>query len=167
MGGTCADPNRASTFGDFFGLTQAPDGRLWMAGLTSAGAIHWKPDLTEWVQSWAPHNPFDPAFGDPYPGNPPVFNPPVEGDPVNLRAVSVTPDGTVWFASGEVEAWRGPTYGLASFDGQRFLHVDPISLGRLSIIFSKCRRSPTAVSCSASRPRGCWSGSRAIPRVIA
>jgi hypothetical protein len=102
-----------------------------MGGITSAGAIGWKADLTEWTQSWAPINPFNPAFGDPYPGNPPVFNPPREGDPVNIRGVAVTPDGTAWFASGEVEAWRGPTYGLASWDGRTFLHVDPTSLGAI------------------------------------
>jgi hypothetical protein len=130
-GGPCSDPTRSSTFGDWFGLTLAADGRLWMGGITSAGAIGWKADLTEWTQSWAPINPFNPAFGDPYPGNPPVFNPPREGDPVNIRGVAVTPDGTAWFASGEVEAWRGPTYGLASWDGRTFLHVDPTSLGAI------------------------------------
>jgi hypothetical protein len=60
-----------------------------------------------------------------------VFNPPVEGAPVNLRGVAVTPDGMVWFASGETlnETWRGPTYGLASWDGHRFTHYDPTALG--------------------------------------
>jgi len=130
-GGPCSDPTRASMFGDWFGLALAPDGRLWMGGLTSAGAINWKAALSDWVQSWAPFNPFVPAFGDPYPGNPPVFNPPREGDPVNIRGVAVTPDGVVWFASGEVEAWRGPTYGLASWDGHSFLHVDPTALGAI------------------------------------
>jgi len=100
-----------------------------MGGLTSAGAVGFREALSEWVQSWQPFNPFNPAFGDPYPGNAPVFNPPREGDPVNIRGVAVTADGTVWFASGEAEAWRGPTYGLASWDGRTFLHVDPTSLG--------------------------------------
>jgi hypothetical protein len=131
MGGPCTDLSRPSTFGDWFGLTLADDGRLWMAGLTSAGALHYKESLTDWVQSWIPFNPFDPAFGDPYPGVPPVFNPPVEGDWVNLRGVAATPDGMVWFASGEVESWRGPTYGLASWDGRRFTHFDPTALGSL------------------------------------
>ena len=128
-GGSCADITRPSTFGDWFGLTLADDGKLWMGGLTSAGAIHYREGLTDWVKSWTPFNPFDPAFGDPYPGNPPVFNPPIEGDYVNIRAVASAPDGTVWFASGEVEDWRGPTYGLASYSGHGFLHVDPIALG--------------------------------------
>jgi hypothetical protein len=35
--------------------------------------------------------------------------------------------GIIWFASGEVlsQAWRGPTYGLASWDGHRFMYIDP------------------------------------------
>jgi len=130
IGGAC-DGSRVITVGDWFGLTLADDGRLWMAGLTSAGAIHFRDDLQTWVQSWSPFNPFDPAFGDPYPGNEPVFDPPVEGAPVNLRGVAVTPDGMVWFVSGETlnELWRGPTYGLASWDGKRFTHIDPMALG--------------------------------------
>ncbi len=127
-GGPC-DPTRRIVFGDWFGLTLADDGRLWMAGLTSAGAIRWTSVLQDWRNSWAPYNPFVPAFGDPIEQNPPVFRPPREGDPVNLRAVAVTPDGTVWFASGEVEGWRGPTYGLAAWDGKHFTAFDPIALG--------------------------------------
>jgi hypothetical protein len=111
-------------FGDFFGLTLAADGRLWMGGLTSAGAIRWTPDLQTWRNSWQPDNPFVPAFD-----NPPVFNPPSQGGNVNIRAVAVTTDGTVWFASGEAESWRGPTFGLASWDGKVFLHVSPTSIG--------------------------------------
>ena len=128
--GGCWDEKHNISFGDQFGLTLADDGRLWMGGLTTAGAVHFKEDLKEWVKSWAPYNPFDPAFGDPYPGNPPVFNPPAEGDYVNIRAVAAAKDGTVWFASGEVEGWRGTTYGLASWNGgNRFTHVDPTAIG--------------------------------------
>ena len=129
QGGSCEDPTRAVSFGDFFGLALADDGRLWMGGLSSAGALHWKQSLFDWYQSYRPINPFDPAFGDPYPGNPPVFLPPREGDFVNIRAIAPAPDGTVWFASGEVEGWRGPTYGLAAWDGKRFTYVDPIAIG--------------------------------------
>jgi len=120
-------------FGDWFGLALADDGRLWMGGLYNAGAIHYKEALGEWVQSWAPHNPFDPSFGDPYPPNEPVFDPPREADPVNIHAVAVTKDGTVWFASGEVESWRGPTYGLAAWGGPgtKFTHIDPTRLGSI------------------------------------
>lgn len=132
-GGPC-DPNyatRSVTFGDWFGLALGPDGRLWMGGLTSAGALGYREALDDWIKDWGSFNPFDPAFGDPYPGHPPVFNPPVEGDPVNIRAVAVTPDGMVWFASGEAEAWRGPTYGMASWDGHNFAYLDPTRLGAL------------------------------------
>ena len=131
-GGPCSDPTKSSAFGDFFGLTLAADGRLWMGGLTSAGAVHWKPDLAEWIQSWSPHNPFDPAMGDD-PWSVPLFNPTTEGDSINVRAVAVTPDNIAWFASGEVESWRGRTYGLASWDPQhpatRFVPWDPMQLG--------------------------------------
>ena len=133
MRGPCTEPlTTPTTFGDWFGLTLADDGRLWMGGLTSAGAIHYKESLYDWLQSYQPINPFDPAFGDPYPGNPPVFKPPIEGDAVNIRGVAVTRDGTVWFASGEAESWRGPTYGLARWGGgARFDHIDPTALGSI------------------------------------
>jgi hypothetical protein len=138
MGGPCTDSGRASTFGDWFGLALAPDGRLWMGGLTNAGAINYREKLEDWVQSWGDFNPFDPAFGDPYPNQAPVFLPPREGDPVNIRGVAVTPDGTVWFASGGAEGWRTPHYGLAAWYGDpdpkkhskgHFSYVDPTALG--------------------------------------
>jgi hypothetical protein len=107
-----------------------------MGGMYSAGAIGWREGLEEWYQSYHGHNPFIPAFGDPYPGNAPVFKPPREGDPVNIRAVTVDPRGIVWFASGEVEGWRGPTYGIAAWEGTgprpeqgRFTYFDPMALG--------------------------------------
>jgi len=112
------------TFGDWFGLALGPDGRLWMGGLASAGAIGFREKLDDWVQSWQPVNPFVPAFQ-----MPPVFTPPRFGDPVNIRGVGVTPDGIVWFASGEVEDWRGPTFGIAAFDGKHFTYFDPTTLG--------------------------------------
>ncbi len=128
IGAPCTgDTNRdLVAFGDWFGLTLAPDGRLWMGGLTTAGALHFKEKLSDWVQSWQPVNPFSPAFQ-----SPPVYDPPRYGDPVNIRGVAVTPDGVVWFVSGEVEAWRGPTYGIAAYDGKRFTYFDPTSLGAI------------------------------------
>ena len=52
---------------------------------------------------------------------------------MNIRGVAVTKDGTAWFASGEVEGWRGPTYGLASWGGPgtAFVHIDPAQLGAI------------------------------------
>jgi len=109
IGGPC-DGKRIITFGDWYGLAIADDGRLWMGGLTSGGALNFKEKLEDWVQSWEPVNPFAPAFEWP-----PVFQPPAMGDPVNIRGVAVTPDGVVWFVSGEVESWRGRTYGIAAY----------------------------------------------------
>jgi len=125
FGGPCTQ-DRVTTFGDWFGLTLAQDGRLWMGGLTSAGAIHYREDLYDWLQSYAPINPFSPAFEWP-----PVFTPPDFGSPVNIRGVAVTPDGIAWFVSGEVESWRGPTYGIAAYDGKRFTYFDPTALGAI------------------------------------
>src|SRR5438552_2208262 len=113
-------------FGDFYGLTLADDGRLWMAGLTSAAAIRWTPDLQLWRNSWEPDNPFVPAM--PGKGANSVF----DAIYINLRAVAVTLDGTVWFASGEVESWRGPTFGLAAWRDEtpyQRKFVDPRSIG--------------------------------------
>ena len=137
MGGPCTDQNRPPTFGDWFGLTMADDGRLWMGGLTNGGAIRYQEKLSDWIQSWWPVNPFWPSWE-----YPPIFQVPVEGDPVNIRGVAVTPDGVVWFASGEVESWRGPTYGLASWTEERnppatrppngkVEYFDPVKLGAL------------------------------------
>src|SRR5205085_3611122 len=60
LGGPC-DDKHPSVFGDWFGLTLAPDGRLWMGGLTCAGALNFREALGDWIQSWEPVNPFDPA----------------------------------------------------------------------------------------------------------
>ena len=125
MGGPC-DANKMVSFGDWFGLTLAPDGRLWMGGLTTAGALKFKEKLSDWVQSWEPVNPFAPAFEWP-----PVYLPPQEGEAVNIRGVAVTPDGMAWFVSGEVESWRGRTYGIAAWDGRRFTYFDPTALGAI------------------------------------
>jgi hypothetical protein len=130
LGKPCGVDPEWHIFGDFYGLTMGDDGRLWMAGLTAAAAIHWTPDLQFWWQSWEPDNPFDPAM--PGKGAPMVFTPPTFGGFINLRAVAVTADGTVWFASGEVESWRGATYGLASWRDDNPWHMqytDPTALG--------------------------------------
>jgi hypothetical protein len=133
IGGPCT-PERVPTFGDWFGLTLAADGRLWMGGLTSAGAINFREKLEDWVLSFAPFNPFSPAFEWP-----PVFLPPRMGDPVNIRGVAVTPNGVVWFVSGEVDSWRGRTYGIAAYDESctssrkpscsQLTYFDPTALG--------------------------------------
>jgi sugar lactone lactonase YvrE len=72
------------------------------------------------------------AFGDPYPMPPndegfinePVFRPPLEGDPVSISAVSVAPDGKVWFSSATY--YTGDiAYGVAAWTGRSFRHYDP------------------------------------------
>jgi hypothetical protein len=72
------------------------------------------------------------TFGDPYYGNcsgsRPVFCTPLEGDKVNLSAVAVTKDGTVWFASGIL--FNEPddvNYGLAAHVPHKgFTYYDPV-----------------------------------------
>ncbi len=124
-------------FGDWFGMALQDDGMLWMGGNTSAGRLPWVPDLYSWSQNYGSYDPFDPAYGDYWPNDtPPIFRPPGAGDPVNIRAIALT-DGMVWFASGEVENWRGPTYGLAGLvrpnpkgKGRMVInYYDPLKLG--------------------------------------
>jgi hypothetical protein len=133
IGGPCSDRSRIPTFGDWYGLTLAPDGRLWMGGLTNAGALKFKEKLEDWVQSWEPINPFSPSFEWP-----PVFVPPRMGDPVNIRGVAVTSNGVVWFVSGGADSWRTPHYGIAAYDEacpkqkppcNLLTYFDPIALG--------------------------------------
>ena len=61
----------------------------------------------------------------PMSGTPPVFWPPAPGDPVGISAVTETPDGKSWWASGPFGG--DPAYGLAVFDGHKFKYFDPIN----------------------------------------
>ncbi len=123
----CGEPGSATRAGDWRGLALDGQGRLWHAGEWTAGLIRWNADPVSW---WV-HGAFDVAFGDPYtdgPGfrNEPVFKVPQEGDPVHLTAVSVCPDGRVWFASS------GPTAvadTVAVWDGAAFQTFDARALG--------------------------------------
>jgi len=57
----------------------------------------------------------------------PVFCVPQEGDVVNLSAVTVTPDGNIWWASGVI--YNGPAevnYGIAVYDHHQFTYFDPV-----------------------------------------
>jgi hypothetical protein len=114
--------------GDWRGMWLAPDGDLWVAGKWTAGKIRWTQQLSQWHARLGADT-FAVAFGDPYDPatgrNPPVFRPPREGDPVELSAVTVAKDGTVWFASGpQNTATRN--YGIASWDGKAFRYFDPV-----------------------------------------
>ena len=87
--------------------------------------------MTQWF-SRAGEQAFSIAFGDPYPipptnygfTNAPVFLAPQEGDRVSLSAVSVAPDGAVWFSGNAFHA-GDPSYGVAMWDGHRFHYYDP------------------------------------------
>jgi len=122
----CDDTEANQRMGDWRGLAFTASGDLWTAGRWTAGLIRWDPDTLHWFARPGDQA-FAVAFGDPYPFPPnefgfinePVFRPPLEGDPVSLGAVSVAPDGKVWFASGQFQ-WADVAYGIASWDGYRF-----------------------------------------------
>src|SRR5262249_55868837 len=111
--------------GDWRGLALAPGGELWVAGGWTGGKVRWEPSLTGWV-SRTGEQAFSIAFGDPYPippnndgfTNAPVFLVPQEGDRVSLSAVSVAPDGSVWFSSNAFHP-GDPSHGVAMWDGRR------------------------------------------------
>jgi len=133
---TCTgDANKdTQMIGDWRGLALAPDGDLWVAGKWTAGKIRWTQQLSQWHARTGADT-FAAAFGDPYDPatgrNPPVFRPPLEGDPVDLSAVAVAKDGTVWFASGP-QSSMGRAYGIASWDGKAFRYFDPMRDAGLS-----------------------------------
>jgi hypothetical protein len=132
-------------FDDWYGLALDLDGNLWHAGLWSAGLIVYEPEPIQWWKSPRPANAtgnpgktaFAEAFGRQYPnGPPPVFVPRaadgsvsrISGEPVDLSAVTVAPDGRVFFGS---EGKRGrPSYGLASWKrGESFTYHSTSALG--------------------------------------
>jgi hypothetical protein len=112
--------------GDWRGLAFDAQGRLWHAGQYTAGAATWDPDPLNWWGRWG--DAFVYAFGDPYvlgDGNEPVFKVPLEGDSVYLTAVSVCPDGRVWFGSAgptgvneTVAVFDAPSYTFRAFDAR-------------------------------------------------
>jgi hypothetical protein len=123
--GAPCDPLTGSNqrMGDWRGLALDASGNLWHAGKWSAGLISYDDDPAAWVSRNAAA--FLEAFGDPYPTSPndqgfedePVFKVPREGDPVQLTAVTVCPDGRVWFASSGATAveetlavWKGRSF---------------------------------------------------------
>jgi hypothetical protein len=127
----CALDESNQRMGDWRGLALSPDGEVWVAGRWTAGKIRWAPDILGWFMRPG-RQAFSVAFGDPFPVPPnqygfvnqPVFLPPEEGDPVSLSAVSVAPDGKVWFANS-VFASTDVNYGVASWDGHRFEYFKP------------------------------------------
>ncbi len=115
--------------GDWRGLALDAAGALWHAGRWTAGLITWDPDPVNWFARGGAA--FALAFGDPYAGpgqgTPPVFQVANEGHDVNLTAVTVCPDGRVWFGS------RGPADGVTStiavWDGTSFQYLDGAAVG--------------------------------------
>lgn len=144
--GGCGSGESGQRMGDWRGLAIAPDGDLWTAGRWTAGKITWNAnidpggtlDVSDWSLRTNPSTPktFDPAFGDPYPGgangcgqpNPPVFPVSKEGDLVSLTAVTVAPDGTVWFASGRTYG-DDVALGIASYSAKCFHYFSPSQAG--------------------------------------
>lgn len=115
--------------GDFRGLALDLKGDLWVAGRWAAGLITWTADNSVWFNRGG--GAYAQAFGDPYyagcGGSRPVFCVPLEGDSVNLSAVTVTPDGKVWFSSGRIYADPEPNYGIASWEQNKgFTYYDPV-----------------------------------------
>jgi hypothetical protein len=112
--------------GDWRGLALDASGHLWHAGQYTAGLATWDADPVNWWGRWG--GAFVHAFGDPYvlgDGNEPVFEVPLEGDPVHLTAVSVCPDGRVWFGSSgptavieTVAVFDAPTYTFRAYDAR-------------------------------------------------
>jgi hypothetical protein len=124
---TCAaggDPRA----GDWRGLWLDGSGNLWHAGQYTAGLVTWDSDPVQWWERWGAA--FLQSFGDPYvfggpAGTEPVFKVPLEGDDVNLTAVSVCPDGRVWFGSygptgvtDTVAVWSGSA-GFKTYDAKQ------------------------------------------------
>jgi hypothetical protein len=124
----CNQPGSNTRAGDWRGLALDAQGRLWHAGEWTAGLIPWNANPVTWWTTWT----FDAAFGDPYTGpgpgfrNEPVFQVPHEGDPVYLTAVSVCPDGRVWFATAGATSVNDT---VAVWDGGAFKTYDARALG--------------------------------------
>jgi hypothetical protein len=120
--------------GGWRGLAIDDTGDLWVAGRYAAGKIRYVADNAEWwVTPRKDGMPAQtPSFGDPYEGNcsgnRPVFCVPQEGDYVNLSAVALTKDGTVWFTSGVLFGHaEDVNYGIASWAPRKpFTYYDPI-----------------------------------------
>src|SRR5207237_2056475 len=110
------------------------DGTVWAGRQWSAGRILWFEDPVVWF-SHKGSDAFKPNYGDPE-GNWPVFIVPQEGDPASISAVSVAPDGRIWWSSAPW--YNGPldiAYGVAvgeSINGwaaTKFTYYSPFQLG--------------------------------------
>jgi len=120
-------------------LVRANPGAGWTAldgGLTTAGALKFKEQLSDWVQSW------EPSIRSPRRSNGHRVLAAAGGRGCQHHGVAVTPDG--WCGSSPVRsraAW--PHLRIAAWDGRRFTYFDPTALGAIEYNISNCRRSPT------------------------
>jgi hypothetical protein len=126
----CDNTSANQRMGEWRGLAIDANGDMWHAGKWSAGLITWDPDAINWWNRAG--KAYKHAFGDPYSGpgsgNPPVFEVGMEGHDVYLSAVSVCPDGTVWF--GSLGVADGVPYTVASFaDHKGFKYYEATSIG--------------------------------------
>ncbi|MFT3915856.1 MAG: WD40 repeat domain-containing protein [Anaeromyxobacteraceae bacterium] len=123
-----------SRMGDWMGLDVDAHGALWHAGKWTAGLITWDPDPANW--HFRDGAAFAAAFGDPYygpggGGSTPIFEVAKEGHEVHLSAVSVCPDGRVWFASTGVQDGlaRDLGHAIAVWDGRTLTPYPPSAAG--------------------------------------
>jgi hypothetical protein len=107
--------------GDWKGLAIDANGDLWHAGKWAAGRIAWDPSPLDWIVPPAGVQRITVQFSSDI-GNS-VFSPPANVvDGIDLKAVTVTSDGRVWFGSSK-------GYGLASWKkGEPFSYYDSSSL---------------------------------------
>jgi hypothetical protein len=120
------DANGSQLLGDFQGLAIDANGDLWHAGKWAAGLIAWDDSVLSWVTKAGafPNGPqgprhrflaaFTPDFGtSPFP---------VPADVragVHMTAVTVAPDGRVWFGSSDhgLASWRPGEPGFERVSG--------------------------------------------------
>lgn len=107
--------------GDWRALALDGNGDLYVGGRWAAGRITYLADNTDWYNNPRANGSqaFGAAWGDPTSGcdgERPIFCVPQEGDYVNLSAVSVAPDGRVWWSSGILYNDPGDVnYGIAAW----------------------------------------------------
>jgi hypothetical protein len=131
--GPCPPNEGPQRMGDWAGLSVDANGNLWHAGRWTAGLITWTASPLDWCSRGG--GSFALAFGDPYPlppdaagfTNEPVFRVAREGDSPHLTAVSVCPDGRVWFASSGPSSGTSDT--VAVWDGHAFTSYAATALG--------------------------------------
>jgi hypothetical protein len=120
--GQSCNPNNVESsgtekMGEWRGLALDANGDLWVGGRWSAGKILWVEGPWDWTNRTGSQA-FAPALGL---GNKPVFPVASNGDPASISAVSVAPDGNVWWASGPwYNGAKDVAFGVARTDPSGF-----------------------------------------------